>query len=117
MTPDLIRPAMRALADVLDAAGGVHFTTVTDDGETRIHATTARGRCCSGPDLADVLLELAGRPRMQVCPRCPERGAQPITQFARNEGREEGRNRYCRTCERNRLRKYKARRRAGHRVV
>lgn len=112
MTPDLTRAAWRALTEL--AAAGLHVTAVADDGERRFHATTARGKCASGEDLEDVLLELAGRPRTQLCPRCPDgTGAKPLSHFARNEGRESGRNRYCRECESRRLRKYKQKRKAG----
>lgn len=111
MQPELARSTMKALESLV-RAGGVHVVPVTDDGETRFHGT-AGGRACSGEDLEDVILELAGRPRVQTCPRCGR--TKPITQFARNEGREGGRNRYCRPCETRRLRKYKVRRKAAGR--
>jgi len=38
-------------------------------------------------------------PRVKICPRCPEKGTQPVENFNSHSGRRDGHQLYCKPCE------------------
>lgn len=111
-TDDLQWLGMGALEELL-AAGPVHLSAAGAGGDAPWVTVTAlagrRPRVASGDELADVLLELAGRPVVKPCPGCG--GGKRRREFSRDAGQPDGRCRCCKECEKGRLRAYKGRRR------
>ena len=83
--------------------GGVEVTVYRPGG-----GPPAVGR---GDTTAAALLAAAGRGPVKVCRRCDPAGAHPLplAAFPRDAGQPDGRRRYCKRCEQERLKRYKRR--------
>lgn len=82
-----------------------------DDGElsplasVTVYAPPERPRNFIRRHLGDAILAAAGREREKLCPSCGH--TKPVPLFGDNDKETDGRNRYCRECERARLLKVK----------
>ena len=102
-TPDP-PPGWSAACDLVAGADQVHLTTI-DDGDQVLYSGTiyrdGKTTTAVGEDLASVLLELAGRVPMKECRRCFRK--LPTSRFSHDTNLPDGKNRYCKGCERERV--------------
>lgn len=111
--PLLERNAYRALLRAL-ATGTLHLSLSKDDDGERFSGTYLRAGkpvAVTGATLADVILELAGTPRVKTCGGC--KSPKPMSMFAANRLMPDGHCRVCRECETVRLRRLKSKKRAA----
>lgn len=99
------KPAAEWLAveELATKSDQVHITTI-DDGEDVLYSASVykdgRPRTVVGADLATVMLELADRLPKKECRRC--KASKPVNQFSANALTSDGKNSYCRECEKRR---------------
>lgn len=116
-TPEAARN-WRMLADLLLSGGSLYLSATTDEGtgDATVSVVQTRPdgkrRSAARGDLDEAVAALAGAVGEKMCRTCKE--SRPLDQFSRlASGSEDGRNAYCRFCERERVRKYGAKKRAG----
>lgn len=68
-------------------------------------------RTATHNNLERVILSLCGIVRERTCPKCGE--TKSLDEFSKRKDRADGRNRYCLSCERNRVKEYEREKRAA----
>lgn len=105
----------RLLCDMLESGQTIHFTPVTDEDTPTVYSGMAWGtgprRAHTAETVEGVLLALADVDRKKKCGRCnyPKR----LDLFSRLGSSPDGRNRYCKKCERERVRLHDRQRQAA----
>lgn len=105
-------PSLSVAAGLLAGGAIVHLAASEDEGDVQFDATLysdGKVRHASGDNLGEVILRVAGKEPAKLCTKCDE--LQPMTSFSRNKASPDGRNRYCKRCERKRLKEFKNRKR------
>lgn len=94
----------------VDRPEGADDTVVTYVGSATASDGGRRHACRS--DLGELIVALAGGTREKVCGKC--RAKKPLDRFSRDAGNpDDGRNRYCLACERERVKAHDRARRAA----
>lgn len=100
-----------AFRELVEECSSVHVTKVDDPEDVTLysimcHRQNDRPRNVVRRHLSDAVDEAGGRERQKYCPGCCEPGeTKPVGEFSDNSRRADGRNDYCKACEKKRRKK------------